>query len=748
MPISSYRENNGRYETPPEGPLGDDELATFIARKIEHSLNREDGELSDVRKKTLSYYRGGPVGIEDPARSTYRTREVFEMVEWTLPSFMSTFFSAKQPIVFEPVSAARVAVAQQVTDTVNHLLFQRENSFSEFHDWFKSALLDPVAYMKVHVVTHERLVHHKYDELTPMGLQKLLDEHEWKDDPEISPAASHTVEVPTFRFEGWEITNQPDYLTEAVPPEEMLIEQEANDLDLDDLFENYGFICHETTVPMSELLARGYDEDELREVGTGDTSHVRFNDERTSRDYREDERPEAPITDWAGTPVLVHECYMKVDIDGDGISEPMRIVEIGGKIFEKEPCEYQPFVALSLIPMPHKHAGISPAESMLDQQELSTKLMRMALDDAYKTIDRKTYVWRQALSRNKGTLDRMMNPEDAIVELEQPPGESLLFEPPSPILDKLLPLQTYVDDKVKKRTGSAPENMMNPDVLRDATAHGMLASMDKTSQRLMHMIRIAAETGVKKVAKKMRDLLRRHQDRAMVLKLRGKFVEVDPAEWDENNQVKVTVGLGFNSKEQRLAGLMQILQLQREALAQGMADPMQLYRTMELMIEDADMGFVEEFFIEPNPEKGWQPPPPPPDPQMEAVKMQQQVEQMKHEGKLKELESQMAQAQMESDTKKEQIAAEMAKTELEMVRLEREASREDILIIERKEAEIAKLEAEVVKLRAEAQKTEQEITNLKGELVKTGADVDKTRAEAVTIKRGDAAPADKEKEST
>jgi hypothetical protein len=707
------------YDSPPDGPMEDKEIVSLLSHKRERALNRDDGDLSRARTKAMEYYRGGPIGDEDPTRSTYRTREIFEAVEWSLPSILSVFFSAKSPIVFEPVEATDVAQAEQETDTVDYYMFRRENSFLTFHDLFKSALLDPVAYAKVHVVKHEEMVRHKYEGLVPEQVVGLIEgDINWKDDPIVEQGVDGF-----FTFDGTELSERPEYHVEPVPPEQMLIDSYAESLDLDDVFDNYGMICHQTLVPFSELVKRGYDRGRLEEVG-GNDERLRQSREKTSRFYREDEHQEDVTSDYAGHFFTVNEHYLKIDTDGDGISENRRIVTIGGEIFENEICEYMPFVATSVIPMPFKHAGISLAESMFEQQELGTKLMRMVLDDAYKMQVRRQYVDQRALSRNKGTIDQLRNPEEEVVVVNGDPRAAITWETPSPILDQLLALSQYHRDNVKARSGVAPDNALNPDVLRDSTAHGVLASMDKTSQRLMHMVRILAETAVKKIARKMHTLLRLHQDQPMILRLRGAFVPVNPADWRDRPNVRITVGLGFNSKTEKSEALVQILMLQKEAKATGAVEDAQIFHTIEEIIQSNDLGFAKEFFLDPR-DAPWQAPPPPPDPQMEAVKLQMEVEKSKAENARAELESKERQTMAQLQVKEKEIEAMREKARAEAAKNAQDAKLENVLMPELRRAEIEEIVAKRDKLRAE-------VDEIRASIGKISAEASAIRAEPTT----------------
>ena len=64
-------------------------------------------------------------------------------------------------------------------------------------------------------------------------------------------------------------------------------------------------------------------------------------------------------------------------------------------------------------------------------------------------------------------------------------------------------------------------------------------------------------------------IAKRYQDQKTVIRLRNEWVEVDPSDWPADMDVDVMVGLGSGTKQDRLVGLLAIMQKQAELKAQG-----------------------------------------------------------------------------------------------------------------------------------------------------------------------------------
>ena len=83
-------------------------------------------------------------------------------------------------------------------------------------------------------------------------------------------------------------------------------------------------------------------------------------------------------------------------------------------------------------------------------------------------------------------------------------------------------------------------------------------------QRQDLIARIFAETGVKDLMRGIKYMLSKYSTRPMTIRLRNKWVEVNPRDWKERNDLTINVGLGTGSKMERASQLMMLVGLQRE----------------------------------------------------------------------------------------------------------------------------------------------------------------------------------------
>jgi len=264
-----------------------------------------------------------------------------------------------------------------------------------------------------------------------------------------------------------------------------------------------------------------------------------------------------------------------------------------------------------------------------------------------------------------------MKSQGAVQALTVPPTAAQSF----PMLD-------YMDQVLQKRSGVTQTSQgLDANILQNTTATAIAAMQQAGSGRLEMIARIFADTGVKDLFAGIFHLLCKYQDKERVLRLRGKYINVDPRNWKTNYDLSINVGLGTGNKDQQMAMTAMVLQKQEQILGtQGFANPLvtvgQYRNTLGRFIEAAGFKDSNEFFKEISPELDAaisQPQPPQMQPDMQAAQMYAQVEQMKIEAKS---QSDMTKAQLEEvklQSSREKAMADIA-IQQSKVELDREKS--------------------------------------------------------------------------
>jgi hypothetical protein len=213
------------------------------------------------------------------------------------------------------------------------------------------------------------------------------------------------------------------------------------------------------------------------------------------------------------------------------------------------------------------------------------------------------------------------------------------------------------------------------------TATGVNAVTNFSQERLALIARMFAESGLKRAFKKTLELVCKYQDKAKVVRLRNRWVPMDPRAWSDQMDFTVTVGIGTGNKDQMLAHLRAILALQVQAIQfqGGVQGPLvtlhNIHNTLSRLVENAGLKAPELFFADPAAAPPPAPPtpagPPAPDPRAMMMQAQLQVEQARAQGEMQlaamkvqaeiELEKQKAAAQIEIQRMKAEAEAALAR---------------------------------------------------------------------------------------
>jgi hypothetical protein len=352
------------------------------------------------------------------------------------------------------------------------------------------------------------------------------------------------------------------------------------------------------------------------------------------------------------------ECYIRTDYDEDGIAELRRVFYAGGTILENEEADFIPFCSVCPIPMPHKFFGHSLADRVVDIQKIKTTITRQMLDNLYLSNNA-----RMAVVDGQVNLDDMLTvTPGGIVRVKNNQAITPLTVPL--VAGQAFPMLAYMDEIQQKRTGVTNASQgLDPNILQNATATAVAMVQNAGAAKVELIARIFAETGVKDLFKHILHLVCKYQDKERIVRMRGKFVAIDPREWSNEYDLTVNVGLGTGNREQQMAMVAAILQKQEQILTTAginnpFVSPAQYRNTLGRFIESAGFKDTNEFFREITPEMEQQmmaPQQPQGNPALDAViaqaQAQIQIDQAKAQNDI-QLAREKAQAQIQLEREK------------------------------------------------------------------------------------------------
>jgi hypothetical protein len=564
----------------------------------------------------MDYYLGKPFGTEEEGRSAVVSSDVYDVVEGLTPNVLKPFVSSDDIVRFAPEGPDDEEASEQESDYINFVVTQKNDVFETLVQWVKTGLLQKNGVVKYWWDTSKRSSIERYDGLSDDEYALLLDEEsvtviehtERPGEPTMAPdpqtgqpvqmpgEPTHDVVLRVSQAHG-----EPRYC--VVPPEEIRINRNATSPDP----KKARFFQHRTMRTLSELREMGYDVaddiadgyEEKPQTAPQFIARHQANDIATSRG--EDNDPSL-------REVLYRESYLYADVDGDGMAELRKVCAVGRVVLANEETEEIPFCGWTPSVQPFKYDGRCPADETTEIQLIKSTVLRQTMDNIYTLNNNTRYV------SEKVNLDDLLDNQIAgIVRVQgDVVSNHVMPGPVTPIGAITMPMVEYFDSAKENRTGFTRYNQGTDANSLNKTATGVRIISEAGNERVGLVSRCFAEMGLKPLMLGVHGLCRRHSTKKETIKLRGKWVEVDPRSWKTRYDMSVSVGLGSADKQMQLQGAQLLMDKQLALIQAGAANvvtPANVYEAGSLLTKGLGEKNGDKYFTRP-PDQ----PPAPPDP--------------------------------------------------------------------------------------------------------------------------------------
>jgi hypothetical protein len=606
--------------------MTDDELRAVVRSQITSSLGFVEGQLAEDRRKAMDYYYGEKFGNEVDGRSAVVSTDVQDVVEGMMPDMMEMFAGGSNVVEYAPKGPEDEQAAKQATDFGNHVWWADNDGYRVTHDWIKDALLQKNGTVKIWWDDTPIKTRVSKCNVNSLELAELMADEtvEIIEQEEKEPSQEELMFAPDGVLYDLTILKTDDsgrIRVENVPPEEFLIARQSKDVD------SSPFTGHRTLKTVSELIEMGFDPEELEDIPTSDT----INEEHVNRYEDEEDLGEDSSLDESMRRIEIIEAYIRVDYDGDGVAEMRQVTCAGNgyKILRNEECEDNPFASMTPIRVPHKWAGRSLADLVMDIQFIKSTVERQLLDNMYQVNNS-----RAAISERVNLEDYLNNRVGAPVRIsgQGGVGDAIMPLPTIPLGQQAFPLLEYFDTSREERTGiTRLDQGMDPNSL-NKTAFGINQMLGRTQQRKLMMARTIAEMGFKPAFKKILKLLVNYQQKPRVVRLRNTFVQIDPRSWNAEMDVDVKVGLGHGTREGEMMMGRTVMEMMEKVIQYqgGLNGPLvglpQIHRAFADVLTTLGKKNTDQYLIDIEKQPP-QPQQPKPDPKMEEAQANIQIRQ-------------------------------------------------------------------------------------------------------------------------
>ena len=641
--------------------MASDRLA-LVADEFARAVGRSTDELNAQREKALQYIKGVMDDVPSlPGRSSACSTDVSDAIEMALPDLIE-IFTGEDIATFRPVGPEDVEAAQQETDYVKHVFFEENPGFLNLYSAIKDALSIKTGVFKVfgeeYEEPEEEFEGQSLDQLAS-AVQKHGDRVYLKSDLGDMIDPEMTVDFCIRAKKKWRARVM------AVPPEDFGVSKDTV------LLTESPYCFHKTRLRAYELKRRGIDAakvDALPAYGVID------NQVKQARD-----RTDQEVDDRGG--LGDHRIVEVIEHYIDGEDGRYRLLTDGSALTLLEEDEHPtvPFSAITPYIVPHQFIGESVSDRLIEIQKINTVLTRMTLDSGYFALNQRMYVnmdkandWTIAdLLRNEPNVPVRGKGDNAIVPLT---SGGLSFDTLSAI--------EHFSVAGEKRTGIVRNSQgLNPDTLHD-TARGAMALMSESQKRVRLIASILAHTGIKDVFLLLHRLLRQNATQAETVRLRGKWIDIDPSSWANRQDMTIEVGVGSAGKDAEMARLQAGMVTMQEIIGMqgGVEGPLvkldNIYAYLKRYFEKGlDFKSAEPFLTDPSVQSEEPQAPPPPDP---AVL---------------EAQAKLQMAQQEAMAKQE-LAQQQAQADVQLAQVKAQAEIETARAIAQEKAALARAEAE------------------------------------------------------
>ena len=574
-----------------------EEIRENVKREIERADHYYEEEIEPEVIKRHKIYESDAKYYKDKFPNLTNISDVtasdfHDTVEWAIPSLIKVFFGNEDICKLQGVNSEqdeRAAAAH--SELIKYQLERCNDGFLIFYDWIKNSLIDNLGIVKCYW-ERESTIGSKQLVMSPQELMNL------QMNPRINVLSVEQIAPEILNVEYEETTNitknQPKL--EVIPPSEFRFSPEAKSL------ENIDFVAHRKIVKLDYLRRREREgvfqniDDVLEDEGT-DGSIQRTN-------YETDLNPRAfdKINDHgkedAKKEYLLYECYIKTDINNDGILEDLIVTMVGNTIvrLEENTMGRHPFFVISPI---RDTLRLFPRRGIADLvgelQDLNTAFLKQIIFNIAVNNNKQAFI----------NIDTLVDPNEFIdgrkaVRVSGNPREAVMWTPIEQLQPQVFQFLEYMNTMKENRTGITRYNQGMDANSLNKTATGITQIMNASNQRLELIARIFAETGIKQLFRHMIKMNQMYITEETFIRVTDKPKPIYPEDLEGTIDITVNVGVVAGSKQQQAQAMQLLLGMYPQLLQVGLAAPEHISYAFGRLVESLGYKNVSDFIYPPD----------------------------------------------------------------------------------------------------------------------------------------------------
>jgi hypothetical protein len=603
--------------------ISEDEFVTLIRREIEQAQGYDADALANKRQYALDYYHGKKP--EEPAdgRSDIVSYDVADVVHSLMAQIMPIFTTSI--VQFEANGEQDEAQAQLESDFVQRML-ERYDGYDVLYSAAFDALLQGNGWIKVDVKTDRTETSEDYAELDEVQIAVLSQPRADNERVLIDDKGDKGITITRVRTDR-------RLEVRCIAPDVMLFSNAWDQFE----FQELRFVGERILYTESDLKGMGIPAAVIDELPDATEDYWPAIAAREGP-YQDQTQAQRPDTQDAEILKECFDCHIRVDVMENGESELRRVLISGDELLLDEPAPFIPYVTGSPVPMPHRIEGQGMYEVMAAIQDSKTSVLRKFIDALEVNV-----LGRYEAVEGKVNMDDLLSGRVSGVVRTRAPGSVNPLHATQAPADAVAGLN-YLDT-VREQRGGASLDMNDADrQLMQSSAAAATGMMNSHEAMAGWYARNLVRTMLKPLFYLTHEAMRYWMPGNVGAKIRGKWVQTNPAQWPQRQNIECTAGMTTQERANKISGYTQVLSQQQQWFQMGydgiIVDGGKIFQAAAEWIRAADLGDPSEYLIDPDS----------PEAQQAAQQKAQQAQAQEQE--MKQMQAGMIQMQRELEQQK------------------------------------------------------------------------------------------------
>ncbi len=525
-------------------------------------------------------------------QSDFVSYDFWSVVQWAIPVIMNSFFGGNdEAVVIVGRNAEDVQRAELLKALIQFQLMTQNKGFLVLWDWFTDAFQYNLGAVKIWWERIEDWDEAKI-EYCDMSRLMMLQQDPMCEVYYVSPPDMFGQCQAAYRI-GRLKSNKP--IIEPVRVTDLRWSPEAKSL------KDANFVAHRQMVTADHLRKQArsgvYDpqavERAIENAGSGKVIYGAF---ETELNDELDQRP----NDEEGARALyeLYECYVKLDINGDGMLEDALVSVVGDEILRvtENPYGRVPIFTLSPVRDPFKVlSSLSLSEVVGEIQTIKTGLIRQMLINTVNTNYQRWFV------DCEGVDLRDLQDNLQYVKIRGRDPRTVVFPfPQQSVAPWTMEMLENLEGALEQYTGRTRYNQGTDATSLNKTATGISLLQQASEQRIDYIVRVFAETGVSEALRFLVELNQRYIDQPTVIRLKNQMLQITPDDLKGEYDIDVNTEAGIGKRQQTIQNLQYYLSaIAPYGMDIGAVTPVEWAKAAQKLLTESGIRDPQSYVLDP-----------------------------------------------------------------------------------------------------------------------------------------------------